>query len=102
MVTYGTATAASYLGQIHELLARKRYSVSELDENVLRIQETESGIALQAVLEGDILFFSLVCMVRLLQASRRISCAKCWRADNGISTSHFQLYDAATATWPSL
>src|SRR5579875_3901763 len=54
-------TTASFLGQIHELLARKRYSVTDVDENVLRIQEVESGISLRAVLEGDIVYFSLVC-----------------------------------------
>ncbi len=88
------ATAASYLGQIHELLARKRYSVSEVDENVLRIQETESGISLRAVLEGDILFLSLVCLVTTDSKITPQLMRKMLAADNGISTSHFQLYDA--------
>ena len=88
-------TAASSLGQIHELLARKRYSVSELDSNVLRIQEVESGIALRAVLEGDILFLSLVCMVVPAAKVTAALMRKMLAADNGISTSHFQLYEAA-------
>ena len=87
-------TTSSNLGQIHALLANKRYSVSDLSESVLRIQEAESGISLRAVLEGDILFFSLVC---LLAPAARITpevMKKMLAADNGISTSHFQLYDA--------
>jgi hypothetical protein len=84
---------ASTLGQIHELLARKRYSVSELDENVLRIQEVESGISLRAVLEGDILFLSLVCMVIPASKVTPQLMRKMLAADNGISTSHFQLYE---------
>ncbi len=87
-------TAASSVGQIHELLARKRYSVSELDSNVLRIQEVESGISLRAVLEGDILFLSLVCMVVPTAKVTAPLMRKMLAADNGISTSHFQLYEA--------
>ncbi len=88
------ATASS-LGQIHELLARKRYSVTELDANVLRIQEVESGISLKAVLEGDILFFSLTCMIAPAAKVTPQVMKKMLAADNGISTSHFQLYQAA-------
>ena len=86
-------TTAPQLGQIHELLARERYSVTELDDHVLRIQEVESGVSLRAVLEGDILYFSLVCMTvpadRITPALMR----KMLAADNGIATSYFQLYE---------
>ena len=57
-----TMTNQSTLEQIHALLAAKRYSVTEAGDGVLRIQEPDSGIVLQAVLAGDILFLSLVCM----------------------------------------
>ena len=88
-------TATSYLGQIHALLANKRYSVTDLDDSVLKIQELESGISLRAVVEGDILFLSLVCMtVPAAQLSAAVM-RKMLAADNGISTSHFQLYDSA-------
>lgn len=56
-------TTSSPLAQIHDLLARKHYAVSELDASVLKIQDLESGISLRAVLEGEILFLSLPCMV---------------------------------------
>lgn len=87
-------TTSSQLGQIHALLANKRYSVSDLTDSVLRIQEPESGISLRAVLEGDILFFSLVCMVAPAARLTVAVMGKMLAADNGISTSYFQLYDA--------
>jgi len=87
------AQATSSLGQIHEFLARKRYSVSELDDNVLKIQEVESGISVRAVLEGDILFLSLVCMVVPPSGITPPIMRKMLAADNGISTSYFQLYE---------
>jgi hypothetical protein len=84
---------SSTLEQIHALLAAKRYAVTESGDSMLRIQEVDSGIALQAVLEGDILFLSLVCMsvpaARITPALMR----KMLASDNGISTSHFQLYE---------
>jgi len=88
-----TQTASSHLGQIHALLANKRYSVTDLDDSVLRIQETESGISLRAVLEGDILFFSLACMTVPAAKITAAVMQKMIAANNGISTSHFQLYD---------
>ncbi len=88
-----TQTTASSLGQIHELLARKRYSVSESGDNVLRIQEVESGVSLQAVLEGDILFLSVLCMVVPASKITAPLMRKMLAGDNGISTSYFQLYE---------
>jgi hypothetical protein len=88
-------TASSHLGQVHALLANKRYSVTELNDSVLRIQETESGISLRAVLEGDILFLSLVCMTVPAAKITAAVMHKMLAANNGISTSHFQLYETA-------
>lgn len=88
-----TQTANSSLGHIHDLLARKRYSVSEAGESVLKIQDVESGVSLRAVLEGDILFLSLVCMVVGTSSIKPEVMRKMLSAENGISTSHFQLYD---------
>ena len=88
-----TQTASSSLGHIHDLLARKRYSVSEVGESVLKIQDVESGISLRAVLQGEILFLSLVCMVARESSITPALMRKMLSAENGISTSHFQLYD---------
>jgi hypothetical protein len=75
------------------MLAAKRYSVSEAGEGVLRIQEVDSGIVLQAVLSGDILYLSLVCMSVPAASITPQVMRKMLGSDNGISTSHFQLYD---------
>jgi hypothetical protein len=86
-------TTTSTLEQIHALLAAKRYSVTESGESVLRIQELDSGIALQAVLAGEILFFSLVCMSVPADLITPRIMHKMLASDNGISTSYFQLYE---------
>jgi hypothetical protein len=90
-----TQNTTTMLGQIHALLAARRYAVAETGSGVLRIQEVDSGIALQAVLQGDILFLSLVCAtVPAADVSAEIM-RKMLAANNGISTSHFQLYDTS-------
>jgi hypothetical protein len=87
------ATSTNTLEQIHALLAAKRYSVMDAGDGVLRIQEVDSGIVLQAVLSGEILFLSLVCMSVPEASLTPQILRKMLAADNGISTSHFQLYD---------
>jgi hypothetical protein len=86
-------TSSNTLEQIHALLAAKRYSVTEAGDGVLRIQEVDSGIVLQAVLSGDILFLSLVCMSAPETRVTPQIMRKMLASDNGISTSHFQLYN---------
>ena len=90
-----TATNEVALSSIHDLLARKRYAVTDLDTNVIRIQEVESGIALRGVLEGDILYLSLVCGVVPESVVTSALMRKMLAADNGISTSYFQLHQVA-------
>ena len=89
-----TATTSPQLGQIHALLAEKGYEVSEPAPDTLRIQEVESGVSIQAVLEGDILYLSLVCTVVPRTGITPEIMQRMLAADNGISTSYFQLYDA--------
>lgn len=81
------------LDQIHALLAAKRYSVSETGPGMLRIQELESGIVVQAVLSGEILYLSLLCMSVPEKSLTPKILRKMLSSENGISTSHFQLYD---------
>ncbi|MGD0868501.1 MAG: hypothetical protein ABSB88_03035 [Bryobacteraceae bacterium] len=90
-----TATSSPRTGQIHALLAEKGYEVSEPAPDTLKIRETHSGVSLQAVLEGDILYLSLVCTVAPRASITADVMGKMLAADNGISTSHFQLHDAA-------
>ena len=88
-----TATTP-HLGQIHALLAERGYDVSEPAPDTLKIRETSSGVTVQAVLAGDILFLSLVCTVVPRTAITAGIMTQMLAAGNGISTSHFQLYEA--------
>ncbi len=91
-----TTTTTPQLGQIHALLAENGYEVTEPGPETLRIREVDSGVTLKAVLEGDILFFSLTCTVVPRSAITPDITARMLAADNGISTSHFHLYDAGS------
>lgn len=87
-----TATTP-HLDRIRSLLAEKGFEISGQDANLLRIREVASGIVLQAALEGDILFFSLVCVTVPAASVTPEVMRRMLAADNGISTSYFQLYD---------
>ncbi len=89
-----TPTTSPQLGQIHAFLAERGYQVSEPAADTLKIQDTHSGVSLQAVLQGDVLFLSLTCTVAPRAALTADIMGRMLAADNGISTSHFQLYDA--------
>lgn len=89
-----TTTTSPQLGQIHALLAEQGYEVSEPAPDTLRIQEVESGVSIQAVLEGEILFLSLTCTIVPQNKITPDIMRRMLAADNGISTSHFQLYKA--------
>ena len=89
-----TITSSPELGQIHALLAEKGYAVSEPAADSLSIREVESGVVVQAVLQGDILFLSLVCTVAPEAAITPEIMRRMLASGNGISTSYFQLYPA--------
>jgi hypothetical protein len=89
-----TATTGPQLGQIHALLAERGYEVSETAPDSLTIREVDSGVAIQAVIQGEIVYFSLVCTVVPRASVTADAMSKMLAADNGISTSYFQLYDA--------
>jgi hypothetical protein len=93
-----TATTTPELGQIHALLAEKGYAVSETAADSLSIREVESGVTVRAVLQGGILFFSLTCTVVPAAAITPYVMRRMLAADNGISTSHFQLYETGAGT----
>jgi hypothetical protein len=89
-----TATTGPKIGQIHALLAERGYAISETAPDSLKIREVDSGVAIQTVLEGDILYFSVVCTVVPKAVVTPAVMEQMLAADNGISTSYFQLYDA--------
>ena len=88
-------TASTTLGQIHELLAAHRYSVAESADGILSIMEVDSGLTVQGVLQGDILFLSLNCATVPADRVTADLMRKMLASDNGISTSRFQLYTGA-------
>ena len=91
-----TPTISPNLGTIHALLAERGYEVSEPAPDTITIRELDSGVSLQAVLEGDILFLTLPCITVPRTAVTPEIMATMLAADNGISTSAFQLYEAGS------
>ena len=88
-----TATTGPQLGQITALLAERGYEVSDSASNTLKIREVDSGVSVRAVLQGQILFLSLTCTVVPRAAITADVMTQMLASDNGISTSHFQLYE---------
>ena len=93
-----TTTTSPHLDHIHALLAERGYEVSEPAADTLKIRELDSGVSVRAVLQGDIVFFSLVCTVAPESAITPAIMRTMLAADNGISTSHFQLYETGGGT----
>jgi hypothetical protein len=89
-----TATTGPQIGQIHALLAERGYEVSDSGPDTLTITEIDSGLSIRAVLQSQILYFSLVCTVVSRAAVTADVMRQMLAADNGISTSYFQLYEA--------
>src|SRR5438105_2644157 len=89
-----TPTTSPHVGQIHSLLAERGYQINEPTPDTLSIKEVSSGITIQAVIEGDIIFFSLPCITVPRAKITPQMMQTMLAADNGISTSYFQLYDA--------
>jgi len=89
-----TTTTSAHLDHIHSLLAERGYEVSEPAADTLKITELKSGISVRAVLQADIVFFSLVCTVVPEAAIAPAIMRDMLAAENGISTSYFQLYAA--------
>jgi len=81
------------MDRVGTLLAEKGYEVTPASANALKIREVTSGVAVQAVLEGNILYLSLVCTVVPAGKITAEVMRKMLASDNGISTSYFQLYD---------
>ena len=88
-----TPTTSSHVGHIHALLAERGYEVIEPTPDSLRIRDVESGVSVQAVIEGDIVFFSLPCITVPRAKITPEIMASMLDAGNGISTSAFQLYE---------
>ena len=89
-----TAAADTHIDQVRSMLAEKGYDVSASAPDTLSIREVESGVPIHAVLEGDILYFSVICTVVPDEKITAGIMRRMLASDNGISTSYFQLYPA--------
>jgi hypothetical protein len=89
-----TATIAPQIDHIAALLAKQGYDVSQTGPGILDVREVRSVISIQAVLEGEIMFFTLPCMTVTADKLTPDVLKKMLAGENGISTSYFQLYDA--------
>jgi hypothetical protein len=89
-----TVTTSPQLGQINALLAEAGYEVSETGPDSLLIREVESGVAIRAALQGEVMFFSLSCITVPEAAITADVMRAMLAADNGVSTSFFQTYGA--------
>lgn len=89
-----TATLSPLIDQVASLLAGQGYDVSPDGPGILNVREVRSGISVRAVLEGQIIFFTMACVNLPSSEVTPDLLKKMLSGDNGISTSHFQLYDA--------
>ena len=88
-------TASPTVGQIHELLAAHRYSVAESADGILSIMEVDSGLTIAGSPAGRNSFPLAELRHRSGRPHYGRRHAKMLASDNGISTSHFQLYTGA-------
>ncbi|HYO80155.1 MAG TPA: hypothetical protein VES20_02035 [Bryobacteraceae bacterium] len=89
-----TATETPAISHIEELLAENGYEVTDLGGDVLRARDPETGIALQAALEGNVLYMSVALHTVAETALPASLMRKMLAGENGISTSAFKLYEA--------
>lgn len=88
----------SKIDQVQALLAGKGYAVTDGGAEMLRVREVDSGVTLQAALEGDILFFSVVCAtVPKAKVTGKVM-ESMLSAESGIATSSFRLHNGADGT----
>ena len=93
MVDQTEATETVTIDQVRALLVEHGYDVTPEGDGMLRVEDLECGVAVHAALEESILF----CTVKLMSVKGKALTADHLRtmlaANNGISTSSFQLYD---------
>src|SRR6478735_8670041 len=82
------------ISHVAEVLAHSGHEVTHLESGVLRIRDLDSGISFQAVLEGNVLYMTVTLMTVPSGKVTPELMRKMLAADNGISTSAFQLYNA--------
>src|SRR4051794_20198343 len=90
-----TAPETSTIAQVHQLLAESGYEVSDIGNDVLRIRDLDTGVTFQAALHGSVLYMSVTLTTVSADTITPDTMRTMLSADNGISTSGFQLYDTS-------
>jgi hypothetical protein len=85
--------ASPSIDEVEEIVAGAGYEIVKVEGETLRLRDLESGISVSCVLERDILFNTVSCMVVDSQSVTGALMSKMLDAQNGISTSSFQLYN---------
>jgi hypothetical protein len=81
------------ISQVAQLLAHNGYEVGDSGDGVLRVRDLETGVTIQAVLQGNVLFLTVnLTTVQTAEITTGMM-KKMLSGHNGISTSAFQLYD---------
>ena len=81
------------LNDVQAVIGNEGYEVSQESGGVLRVRDVDSSIVIRVVLENNILFCTVPCTtVSGNELSPKLM-QKMLAADNGISTSGFQLYE---------
>lgn len=78
---------------VEEIVANAGYEVAKVEGNTLQIRDIESEISVSCVLEQDILYNTVSCQVVNSNSVTSAVMARMLDAQNGISTSSFQLYN---------
>lgn len=81
------------VNDVRELIARNGYEIVKEEGNSIQVRELESNVMLNVVLEDDILFNTVACMTVPSSEIPAEMMKTMLSADNGISTSSFQIYD---------
>ena len=81
------------LEAIRAILIGDGYDVASGSDGLVDVRDPESGILTRAVLEGQVLYMSVPCITGPSHDIGTDILRKMLAADNGISTSSFQLVD---------
>ncbi len=87
------------IDQISTLLVEHGYEIIRQNNNVLSIKDVDSGIIINTVLEENILFLTVSCLTVPTEKVTHDIALMLLDADNGISTSSFQLYKREDETY---
>ncbi len=89
-----TQIGRNIIDRVREVLAESGYEIVTQDIHSLRVRELSTGVVINSVLESDVLFNTVSCMLMDSSSVSAEMMQTMLDAENGISTSFFQLYNA--------